>query len=131
MRHTPHHTNHNPDHLADTARHVARQLAEAEHPVMAADRVSQLETQILARAMMQHSLKRHRIMRGMRWAAAACVLLVMAVSLAVGFALLDEDGPHLVTPAYDSSGDTVHPVSQPVIIRDSGESSVFMMPLTP
>ena len=131
MSHTPHHTNDCHDHLADRELHIAQQLTEANHPVMDEDRVSQLETQILAQVTMQHHLKRHRIIRGMRWAVAACVLLVMAVSLAIGFALLDEDGPHLVTPAYDSSGDTVQPVSQPVIIRESGESSVFMMPLTP
>jgi hypothetical protein len=125
--------------LPDPALYVARQIAGAEHPVMAEDRVSQLETQLLTHVAIQQRVmsSRRRIMRGMRWIAAACVLVVMAAALVIGVALLDESDPHIITPgtsAYESpdlSGDTVQPVSESITVRESRESSLFVVPLSP
>jgi hypothetical protein len=131
-------------HLADSSLEAARLLAGAARPVLDAERVAQIEAQVLARAAMRTRLRRRRIARRVRWAVAACVVMAAAVLLAIGVALLDTGGdPHIVAPdtaqnsAQNSGQDAVteSPDSTadgaPVIIRESRESSVFVVPLNP
>jgi hypothetical protein len=126
--------------LVDPPLEAAWLLAGAEHPVLDAARVAQIEAQVLARAAMGARLRRRRIARTVRWAVAACVVMAAAVLLAIGVALLDTDSdPHIVAPdaAQSSAQDTAteSPDSSgdggPVIIRESRESSVFVVPLHP
>jgi hypothetical protein len=126
--------------LADPRLEAARLLAGTERPVLDVKRVAQIEAQVLARAAIQARLRRHRIARMVRWAVAACVVMVAAALLAIGIALLTADSdPHVLAPATahittqdsatespDSAGD-----GQPVIIRESRESSLFVVPLNP
>ncbi|MBN1564287.1 MAG: hypothetical protein JXA10_10645 [Anaerolineae bacterium] len=127
--------------LADPALVVARRLAAAERPVMAADRVDQLEAQLRARVTMpqNHKHPRRKLVWAVRWVAAASVLIVFAITLAVGFALLDQDDAHMLTPdgnvveAPDAAGSPagIQPVSPVVIVRQTRESSVFVIPPGP
>jgi hypothetical protein len=103
---------------------------------MAADRVEQLEAQILARAALQRQTEsRRRIMRAARWVAAACVLIVFALALATGAALvLNEGDTHILTPdtsAYESTDPESPDTIQPITIHESRESSVFIIPPGP
>lgn len=137
--------------LPDPALQAARRLAGAEHPVMADDRVSELETRLLARVAVPHqrsqrqrrTMQRRQIVHGMQWAVAACAIIVMAAMVAIGATLLDDGSdPHFVTPgdtahqsseadgASDTALNTVLPVAQPVI-RESHESSIFVVPINP